>query len=66
VEDSVIVELKSTEMNHPVHAKQLRTHLVLSKLQLGLVLNFGLEKIKDGITRMVNGLPETPLPESPV
>lgn len=66
VEDLVIVELKSTEMNHPVHAKQLRTQLVLAKLQLGLVLNFGLEKIKDGITRMVNGLPETPLPESPV
>jgi GxxExxY protein len=66
VEEMVIVELKSTEMNHPVHAKQLRTHLVLTKLQLGLVLNFGLEKIKDGITRMVNGLPETPLPENPV
>ena len=66
VEEMVIVELKSTEMNHPVHAKQLRTHLVLAKLQLGLVLNFGLEKIKDGITRMVNGLPETPHPENPV
>ncbi len=66
VEDLVIVELKSTETNHPVHAKQLRTQLVLAKLQLGLVLNFGLEKIKDGITRMVNGLPETPLPEGPV
>ena len=66
VEELVIVELKSTETNHPIHAKQLRTQLVLTKLQLGLVLNFGLEKIKDGITRMVNGLPETPLPESPV
>ncbi len=65
VEEKVIVELKSTEMNHPVHAKQLRTHLVLAKFQLGLVLNFGLEKLKDGITRMVNGLPETPLPEKP-
>jgi GxxExxY protein len=60
VEDKVIVELKSTEKNHPVHAKQLRTHLVLSKLQLGLVLNFGQEKIKDGIVRIVNGLPDPP------
>jgi GxxExxY protein len=58
VEDLVIVELKSAEKNHPVHAKQLRTHLVLAKLQVGLVLNFGLERIKDGITRIVNGLPE--------
>ena len=66
VEEMVIVELKSTEMNHPVHAKQLRTHLVLAKLPLGLVLNFGLEKLKEGITRMVNNLPETPLPEEPV
>ena len=60
VEESVIVELKSVEKNHPVHPKQLRTHLVLAKLQLGLVLNFGLETMKDGITRVVNGLPEPP------
>jgi GxxExxY protein len=59
VEESVAVELKSVEKNHPVHAKQLRTHLVLAKLQLGLVLNFGLEYLKDGITRVVNGLPES-------
>jgi GxxExxY protein len=58
VEDSIIVELKSTEQNHPVHAKQLRTYLVLGKRQLGLVLNFGMEKLKEGITRIVNGLPE--------
>ena len=60
VEECVIVELKSVEKNHPVHPKQLRTHLVLSDLQLGLVLNFGLERIKDGIVRVVNGLPEEP------
>lgn len=58
VEESVIVELKSVEKNHPVHPKQLRTHLVLAKLPLGLVLNFGLETMKEGITRIVNGLPE--------
>jgi GxxExxY protein len=58
VEETVLVELKSVEKNHPVHPKQLRTHLVLAKLQLGLVLNFGLEYLKDGITRVVNGLPE--------
>ena len=58
VEEAVIVEIKSVEKNHPVHPKQLRTHLVLAKLQLGLVLNFGLERMKAGITRIVNGLPE--------
>ncbi len=60
VEESIIVEIKSVERNHPVHPKQLRTHLVLAKLQLGLVLNFGLERMKEGITRIVNGLPEAP------
>lgn len=64
VEDCVLVELKSVEKNHPIHPKQLRTHLVLAGLQLGLVLNFGLERIKDGITRVVNGLPEEPDPPS--
>lgn len=62
VEEAIIVEIKSVEKNHPIHAKQLRTHLVLAKLQLGLVLNFGLERMKDGITRIVNGLPEPPTP----
>ncbi len=62
VEESIIVEIKSVEKSHPVHAKQLRTHLVLAKLQLGLVLNFGLERMKDGITRIVNGLPEPSIP----
>jgi len=58
VEESIVAEIKSVETNHPIHPKQLRTHLVLAKLQLGLVLNFGLERMKDGITRIVNGLPE--------
>ena len=58
VEEAVIVEIKSVEQNPPVHPKPLRTHLVLAKLQLGLVLNFGLERMKDGIARIVNGLPE--------
>lgn len=58
VEDLVIVEIKSVEKNHPVHPKQLRTHLVLGKIQVGLVLNFGLATMKEGITRVVNGLPE--------
>jgi hypothetical protein len=58
VAGAVIVELQSTETNHTIHAKQLRTYLKLTGLRLGLVVNFGLDLIKDGIIRVVNGLPE--------
>jgi GxxExxY protein len=39
-----------------VHKKQVLTYLRLSKLRLGLLINFGEELIKDGISRVVNGL----------
>ena len=58
VENLVIVELKSVEQIHPVHKKQLLTYVRLANLKLGLLLNFGTLRIKDGITRLVNGLPE--------
>lgn len=58
VEDLVIVELKSVEQLHPVHPKQLLTYLKLSKKRLGLLINFNTPLMKDGITRIVNGLPE--------
>ena len=58
VEDKVIVELKSVETIAPVHKKQLLTYLRLADKRLGLLINFGVAKIKDGITRVVNGLPE--------
>ena len=56
VEDKVIIELKSVEAVVPVHKKQVLTHLRLAKMKLGLLINFGEELIKDGITRIVNGL----------
>jgi len=58
VEDKVIVELKSVETIHPVHKKQLITHLRLADKRLGLLINFNVNLIKDGITRLVNGLEE--------
>ena len=58
VEGLVIVELKSVEQVHPVHKRQLLTYVRLADLKLGLLLNFGTLRIKDGITRLVNGLPE--------
>lgn len=56
VEDKVIVELKSVEKVIPVHKKQLLTYLRLADKRLGLLINFGSELIRDGISRVVNKL----------
>ena len=56
VEDKVIVELKSVEKVIPVHKKQLLTYLRLTDKKLGLLINFGSELIRDGISRVVNNL----------
>jgi GxxExxY protein len=58
VEDKVIVEVKSVEALAPVHKKQLLTYLRLADKRLGLLINFNVALIKDGITRIVNGLPD--------
>lgn len=58
VEDKVIVELKSVEKLAPVHSKQVLTQLRLSDRRLGLLINFGEARLKDGIERIANGLPE--------
>jgi GxxExxY protein len=50
--------LKSVEQVAPVHAKQLLTYLRLADKRLGLLINFGAATIKEGISRVVNGLPE--------
>lgn len=56
VEDKVIVEIKSVDEVLPVHGKQLLTYLRLANKRLGLVINFNVALIKDGITRLANGL----------
>jgi GxxExxY protein len=56
INDAVIVELKSVEKVAPVHKKQLLTYLRLSDKKLGLLINFGESSLKDGISRVVNGL----------
>ena len=61
VEDQVIVEIKSVEVLVPVHRKQLLTYLRLADKRLGLLINFNAALIKDGITRIVNGLQEESL-----
>jgi GxxExxY protein len=56
VEDAVIVELKSVAEIVPIHRAQLLSYLKLGKKKLGLLLNFNVVHLKDGITRMVNNL----------
>jgi GxxExxY protein len=56
VEDKVIIELKSVEKLHDVHKKQLLTYLKLTNMRLGLLINFNVNLIKEGIHRIVNGL----------
>ena len=60
VEGKVIVELKSVESTLPVHKKQTLTYVRLAGLRLGLLINFGSALLKDGITRLVNGLEDAP------
>ena len=56
VEDKVIVECKATDKNNPIFSAQVLTYLKLTNLKLGIVINFGQSKIKDGWTRVANGL----------
>jgi len=56
IEDLVIVEFKSVEKLEPVHAKQLQTYLKLADKRLGLLINFNVPLLKEGIKRIVNQL----------
>jgi GxxExxY protein len=60
VEKSVVVEIKSAEALLPVHAMQVLTYLRLSRLQVGLLINFGAPILKQGLRRIVNSYPQTP------
>ena len=54
VEDRLIIELKSVEVLLPVHYKQLLTYLKLTGKKVGLLINFNVENLMDGIHRVVN------------
>lgn len=56
VDNKVIIELKSVETILDVHKKQLLTYLKITGLKLGLLINFNVALLKDGITRIVNNL----------
>lgn len=56
VENKIVVEVKSIEAIVPVHAKILLTYLRLTNKKLGLLINFNVNLIKDGIKRVVDNL----------
>ena len=55
VADKVLVELKSAQTVRRAHKKQVLTYLKLTDMKLGYLLNFGRAKMKDGISRIING-----------
>jgi GxxExxY protein len=55
VNDKIILELKSVELILPVHEAQLLTYLKLSGKKLGLLVNFNVPILKEGIRRRING-----------
>ena len=61
VEGRVALELKCKESLHPVDEAQLLSHLRLLNIPVGLLINFHVVLLKDGIRRMVNNYRESPL-----
>ena len=55
VEDKFIVEIKSVESLNDVHLAQLLTYLKLSNCKLGLLINFNVNLLKNGVKRVING-----------
>ena len=58
VENFVVVEIKAIYAINPIHQAQLLTYLKLSHKYLGLLINFNVVLIKDGVIRIANGLKE--------
>lgn len=54
VNNTLVVELKSAETMLPVYGKQVLTYLRLMHLRLGLLINFGMAHLKDGVKRVAN------------
>ena len=55
IENKFIIEVKSVEALNDVHLAQLLTYLKLSECKLGLLINFNVKLLKDGVRRVING-----------
>ncbi len=60
VEEAIIVEVKSVDRLAPIHQAQFLSYLKLSGLRVGLLVNFNVKVLKDGIRRVINGFPPSP------
>ncbi len=58
IEQEVVVEIKAVDQLMPIHEAQLISYLRLSGRKVGLLVNFNVEHLKDGIRRFVNGFPD--------
>jgi GxxExxY protein len=56
VEDTIVVEIKAVEALLPVHKAQLLSYLRLAKLPVGLLINFHVASLRNGIRRVVHEL----------
>ena len=54
VEDLVVIEVKAVQEMHPIFKSQVKTYLKLGNKRLGILINFNVEYIKDGISRIIN------------
>ena len=55
VENKVVIEIKSVEALNDVHMAQTLTYLKLGNYKLGLLINFNVLKVKEGLKRIING-----------
>ena len=55
VDKKIVIELKSVEALNDVHLAQTLTYLRLGEYKLGLIINFNVARLKDGLRRVING-----------
>jgi GxxExxY protein len=60
IEEQVIVEVKAVDRLTPIHQAQLLSYLRLSSCKVGLLINFNVKVLKDGLRRVVNNFPDFP------
>ncbi|MBC8883602.1 GxxExxY protein [Flavobacterium piscinae] len=56
IEDKFIVEVKSVEALNEVHLAQILTYLKLTECKLGMLINFNVKQLKNGVRRVINGV----------
>jgi GxxExxY protein len=61
IEDSVVVEIKAVDQLAPIHVAQLLSYLRLSNKRVGLLINFHVRVLKNGLKRIVNDFPDSAL-----